>query len=603
MKMVFLRALAVATATLVPVQETGAAVPGHGPDERAAASARLDGSAVDDLKAGRIMTRQMPKITMTASPDTVFGGVELLTFTLTREAPLASPLTVTVRFTQEQDWLSSTSFEVDFAAGDSTAELLLGLNDLSTDVTESGTLTATVDSVSGYDTDEATASAYVLSRDGPFVTVMLSDSSYTFPETSGDTALIVTARMASGLPRGVSFDVSIQSRGGSSARPDLTAVIARDYSRFDRSLRFQPRNYALENGRWVARRRVPLTLLDDDVREGTENFEALLEHAPGFTKGIQRLNPDGSACDLISCPYPVYITDDEDIPVLALSVSADEISEEDGTSSTATVSITNGKTFATDQTVTFAFTGTATEGTDYTVAPADGDDMVPDHQVVMPADSTSVAVTLTATDDDIADGNETIEVSATHDGNAVGSTQTIRILNQEVLPKITMTASQDTIFGGVEPLTLTLTREAPLDAALTVTVRFTQEQDWLSSTSFEVDFAAGDSTAELFLNVSRLSADVTESGTLAATVDSVTGYDTDDATASVYVVSRDGPFVEVSLSDTSYVFEEDDDSTYVILTARMAAGMPRGFSFQVSVSTRRQLGVEAGPDCGAVNGL
>ena len=132
--------------------------------------------------------------------------------------------------------------------------------------------------------------------------------------------------------------------------------------------RLKEGDFTLENGRWVTRRNVSVTLLDDDVREGRESFRAYLQQAPGLGGDeVQLLNPDTTPCSgLDECRYPVSIDDDEDIPALDLSVSADEISAEEEESSVATVSITNGKTFAADKTVTFAFAGTATEGTDYT---------------------------------------------------------------------------------------------------------------------------------------------------------------------------------------------------------------------------------------------
>ena len=197
----------------------------------------------------------------------------------------------------------------------------------------------------------------------------------------------------------------------------------------------------------------------------------------------------------------------------------------------------------------------------------------------MPADSISVAVTLTAVDDDIADGNETIEVSAAHDGNAVGSTQTIRILDQDVLPKVTLAASRDTIIAGLETLVLTATREAPLDDLLAVTLQVTQDRDWLSRTSHQLNFAAGGSVANLNLSRAMFSSSVTQSGTLTATLDTVSGYDTGDATATVHVVSQAGPAIRVSFADSSYHLAEDQEDPSVALVVRAAAGMPRGVRF------------------------
>ena len=544
--------------------------------------------SADTTKTVRIMLQQqqMPKITLAASRDTIFGGVEPLTLTLTREAPLDAALTVTVRLTQEQDWLSNTSFQVEFAADGSASNLALPASLFAVDVTESGTVTATIDSVTGYDTDEAMASIYVVSRDGPFVEVSLTHSSYTFEEDDDGTDVIVTARMAAGMPRGVSFRVSVSSRGNSFTRPDLTAGSPGDYAILNVVPNLREEDYALRDDRWVARHRVPVALLDDEVREGREKFELLLARSGDFVRKVGLLSSDTSVCMTSVCPYPVFIDDDEDIPALELSVSPEEISEEEETSSTATVSITNGKTFAANQTVTFAFAGTAIEGTDYTVAPADGDDVASDHQTTMLADSTSVDVTLTAVDDDFEDGNETIEISATHDGNAVGSTQTIRILNQDVMPKITLTASRDTIIAGLEALVLTATREAPLDDPLAVTLQVSQDRSWLARTSFQLNFAAGGSVANLNLSRAVFSSDVTQSGTLTATIDAVSGYDAGDATATVHVVSQAGPAIKVSFAEASYRFAEDQEDPSVAFVVRAAVGMPRGASVNFTASAR-----------------
>ena len=62
----------------------------------------------------------------------------------------------------------------------------------------------------------------------------------------------------------------------------------------------------------------------------------------------------------------ITITDDDAAPVLALSADPSAIAE-DGGASVVTVEITNGVTFAADQTITLSLGGTATAGDDYTV--------------------------------------------------------------------------------------------------------------------------------------------------------------------------------------------------------------------------------------------
>ena len=530
---------------------------------------------------------ELPGITLAASRDTIIAGLEVVRFTATREEPLDDALTVTVQLTQEQSWLSDTSHDLTFAAGDADTVLVFGVNEFSTNVVKSGNLTVAVDSVDGYDTDEATGTVFVISQDGPAVTVSLTVSSYRFGEDDEDAHLIVTARMAVGVPRGASVVVSVLSEGKAEFRPKLTAVSGVDYSSFTVMRLLEEEDFALEDDRWVARRNVPVTLLDDDVREGTERFRVRLQHAPGRQREeIGLRNPDTTACSGgDDCRYLVFIDDDEDIPALDLSVSVEEISEEDEASSTATVSITNGKTFATDQVVTFTFAGTATEDIDYTVTPEDARAETSDHQVILAAGSTSLDVTFAAVDDDFEDSNEEIEVSAALQGEAIGSTQTVRILNQEAMPKITLAASRDTIIAGLEAVVLRATREGPLDNPIAVTLQLTQEQDWLPRTSFQLSFAARGRAASLSLSRILFSSEVTASGNLVATVDSVSGYDTGDATATMHVVSQEGPAIKVSFAEASYRFAEDDQDPSVSVVTRAAAGMPRGTALTFTVTS------------------
>ena len=122
--------------------------------------------------------------------------------------------------------------------------------------------------------------------------------------------------------------------------------------------------------------------------------------------------------------YPVIITDEEDRPVLSLSAAPASITEEDDDTTTnvaenvsvLTVAAASPKTFATEQTITLTFGGTAVYGTHYSVSPADTDANAMGHQVLLPAETASVQVTVTAAGNDTADGNRLIEVAGSLDG-------------------------------------------------------------------------------------------------------------------------------------------------------------------------------------------
>ena len=563
------------------------------PDEQIEVSAVLDGSAFGEATTIGIVNRQLvkPRITLAANRDTIIAGLEELVLTARREAPLDSPIAVTLQVTQEQDWLPRTSFQLNFAARGSTARLLLPRSLFSSAVTESGIFTASLDSVGGYDTGDATVTAYVVSQEGPAIKVSFAEASYRFAEDQEDPSVTLVVRAAAGMPRGASLGFSVVSSSGTAASPG-------DYEVLSEMIAVAEEDFALEGGVWQARPSVPLALVDDDAREGTENFELVVGRSPGYVE-VQPSDPGGAPCRN-ACATPVGITDDEDIPEWELSVSAEEMNEEEETSSTATLAIINGKTLAADQVVTFAFAGTATEGADYRVTPADADNSTPGHQVNLAAGSTSLDVTLTAVDDDVEDSNEEIEVSATLGGDTIGSTRTIRILNREVMPVITLAANRDTIIGSMEDLELILTREAPLDDALTVTVNLMQDQDWLSGLSHEVTFSAGQATATLTIAHAGFSTAVIESGNLTAAVTAVAGYETSAATATVFVVSQEGPAMTVSFSQEVYQFQEAEGGGSVLLIVQAAPGMPRGTETTFEVRFRNGT-AESGEDFSALD--
>ena len=118
------------------------------------------------------------------------------------------------------------------------------------------------------------------------------------------------------------------------------------------------------------------------------------------------------------------IIDDDNAPVLVLSVDSASIAEDGGTS-TGT-----GSTFPDDRTITLALTGTATETDDYTISWK---------SLTLPAGvgsgASSVTATVTAVDDELSEGGETVLIDAalgTGDmAAAVGTRQTLTIIDND----------------------------------------------------------------------------------------------------------------------------------------------------------------------------
>ena len=108
----------------------------------------------------------------------------------------------------------------------------------------------------------------------------------------------------------------------------------------------------------------------------------------------------------------------------------DTIAEAETGASTVTVG-TGGKIFAADQAVALLFAGTADETDDYTVADANDRALTAPYELTLAAGETSVTVIVTAVDDEDVDAGETIEITAMHDGAAIGAAQTIAIADDD----------------------------------------------------------------------------------------------------------------------------------------------------------------------------
>ena len=103
------------------------------------------------------------------------------------------------------------------------------------------------------------------------------------------------------------------------------------------------------------------------------------------------------------------VLEESDIPEFAVSAEPAEIAE--GESATVTVAITNGVRFAEDQTIALAMSGTAS-ASDFTGVP---------ERLTLAARASSVTATLQAVADQVEEEAETVMITASHGGSAIGS--------------------------------------------------------------------------------------------------------------------------------------------------------------------------------------
>ena len=197
-----------------------------------------------------------------------------------------------------------------------------------------------------------------------------------------------------------------------------------------------------------------ITALDDSDAEGAETITLAASHDA---------TPIGTA------EVTILASDETDERIaFSLAVSSRSIAE--GEQATVTVD-TGGATFATDQSVTLVLTGSATAGVgnDYTIVP---------RSITIPANQTLGSATVTALNDSLTEGAETIAIAASHDGTEIGTaTITIRDRVDDTRP------DDDT---RPEVTAITSTARFPANAAFAVTITFSERVTGLAVAAIEV---------------------------------------------------------------------------------------------------------------------
>ena len=236
----------------------------------------------------------------------------------------------------------------------------------------------------------------------------------TFDKTIGDWVTVCLVDNSPGVSLTLTPD-SISENGGSST---VTATVANASSTpFTVTVSAEPDSPAVDADFTLSTNKVLSFAANATDSTGTVTIAANDNSVHALDKTITVKGELSSGTEL-RAPDDVTltITDDDAAPQLSFGVSPATIAE-DGGEATVTVS-TVDSTFSTQQVITLTFEGAATKGTDYSVAA---------ETLTLGVGERSVSTTVTATDDAIDESDETILVTATHDGSTVGTQQQITI--------------------------------------------------------------------------------------------------------------------------------------------------------------------------------
>ena len=294
-----------------------------------------------------------------------------------------------------------------------------------------------------------------------------------------------------------------------------------------------------------------LTAVDDGVAEGNETISVTASMAEGEVIG-----------------NPVVTIIDDDMAEFRVSVDRATMAEANGT---ARVSVsTGGVTFEYDREITLTFTGTATEGEDYTASA---------ETLTLRAGESTVGATLTAVDDGVAEGNETISVTASMaEGEVIGN-PVVTIIDDDMaefrvsVDRATMAEANGT--ARVSVSTGGVTFEYDREITLTFTGTATEGEDYTASAE-TLTLRAGESTV---------------GATLTAVDDSVAeGNETINVTASTVEEGAIGEEQVITLSD--------DDVRGVTVSERtlmVKEGDQQGRSFSVKLNSQPTAPVSVTP--------
>ena len=184
--------------------------------------------------------------------------------------------------------------------------------------------------------------------------------------------------------------------------------------------------------------------IPQETASGTATF-TLTPTNDTIAEGDESIDVTGAADGFTVTKAEVTLTDDDTAAAsITLTTSPTSVGEDDGaTTVTVTATLDGSATLLTATEVTVSVGGgTATSGTDYTA--------VPDFTVTIPQQTASgtATFTLTPTNDTIAEGDESIDVTGAADGFTVTKAE-VTLTDDETAPaSITLTTSPTSVVGG-----------------------------------------------------------------------------------------------------------------------------------------------------------
>ena len=389
----------------------------------------------------------------------------------------------------------------------------------------------------------SSASITILDNDTEATRIILSVNPTDVSEGDGRaTSITVTATLDGGTTRATSTTVTLSLSGSASG-------LGADYT-----VGALP-TVTILAGNLTGTASLSITPTDDEIVEGDET---IVVH--------------GRANSLTISSASITILDnDTEATRIILSVNPTEVSEGDGRaiSITVTATLDGGANRNSTATVTLSLSGTATgSGADYTVG------ALPTVTILAGSPTGTASLSITPTDDEIVEGDETIVVQGTASGLMIESAAITVLDHKGTGPHrdtstLSLSGPGAAVVEGSDA-TFTVTLSDPIAHPVTVKWSVTPDSGDFSTTSGSVTFAAGSSAnATTTLTLTPTDDDLSEGeesltvslGAIASDISDQVSVDP-LASSAVVTVAESDP-ITVTLSGDSSV-EEGGSATYTV---------------------------------------
>ena len=493
-----------------------------------------------------------PDVNLTASPSHVDeDGVETVTVTATFSTANTFPTTRTVAVsvgggsaTSGTDYKAVPDFGVSIPAGRSTGSATFVLQPIDDDVVE-GTETV---QISGSEADmKVHGTTVMLDEDDAHELTLTVNPEVVNERRTTEVTVLAEAEKATTWPRRLTVWVGAASDG---------AVEGTDYAVVPD---------------------IDMTLPANET-SATATF-TIKPTDDGVTEGEEFISISGTGEQLAVTGTTLTLADDQDDDTprdtLAVTLTATPSRVEEGAgATTVTVKATADTATASARTVTVSVGAAgdgATEGTDYAA--------VADFDITIPANVTRAATTftLTPTDDDAVEGDESISIS--------GAGGSLRVAGTEVTVADDDVEEEEETIGGAVTLAVSPARVAEDAAATTVTVTATPDTARASARTVTVSVGdGGDGATEGtdYAAVADFDLAIPANATSGTATFTLVPTD-DDAVEGDENISISGAGEQLTVTGTTLTLADDDreddpvDSLAVTLTAsisRLGEGAP-----------------------------